>query len=403
MAAIKLIDLPRELITHIATFVEALSILNLSRTSKAIRAACWDVLLFKEILQKSQRLNWRHDSLDLEAIADRARKDVSLWARYAVADDQAWVLAGLKDSLDSRKRSINFLPELAIVKHPFLRYSCWSMATHGPFDYLTSHVYCLTVAVLSASDANLGRFHDPGICEYCFPKPRENDPAFLSGEGALWTLCSIAVTLRDDLKKRRSVWPYNDAALVPYIDFPRADRIPSRPLTGEYEIPVPFSSSAVELLNSFKPSLGGWSTWYRRHIHALYTSPDFLTDSAWCGYYTGRGWHQHVDPPMTAIRFQRSHPKVSPEGETAPISADDCVDGVGRFKLRGAIKWDGNVVTISAHKMYDNGPHWDWDCRLTPFGIVGHWGVIADGQFETYGYVWLWKEAWNRGTAEERG
>lgn len=348
MASIKLDGLPKELIAHIATFVEALSILNLSRTCRTIGNACWDSLIFKQVLRRSQRLDWRDDSLDLDAIAHRAGNDVSVWARYAVANDKVWVLAGVKDPLESRKRSIGFLPELAVVKHPFLKQPCWFMATHGPFDYLTSHVYCLTMAVLSADERNLSRFHDPGKCEKCFPEPRENDPAFLSGEGSLWTLCSIVITIRDGLKVRRSVWPYNHAANVPFIDFPKAESIPLRPITPEYSLPVPFSHGGKELLNSFRSTPSAWDEWYRKHNHALYTFADLLTEGSWCGYYTYNNQMQ-LDPPMTNIRFERSRPYEDPNGhEASYVSADECVDGVGRFRIRGALGWDGKYVTFSS-------------------------------------------------------
>lgn len=397
MASIKLENLPRELIVHIATFVEALSIINLSRTSKTIRSAVWDSLIFKEILQRSQCENWRNDSLDIDAIAKRAGTDPCIWSRYAVADDKAWVLTGMKDPLLSRKLSINFLPELAVVKHPFMNRSCWCMATHGPFDYLTSHVFSLATAALSADERVLDRWHDPGHCEYCYPKPRENDPAFLNGEGSLWTLCSMAIALRDALKMRRLAWPYNHVANTPHVDFPRADTISLRPLKDDYVLPLPFSHRAVELLSKPTSGLSGWDTWYRRHCHAMYSSPEFLTDGSWCGYYIWTNSHQaSVEPPMTNIHFQRSIPKVEADCEAALIWADDCIDGVGPFILRGSISFDGNVVSVSAFKNYVGGPIWEWDCRLTPFGIVGHWGKNIEEEFRTYGYVWLWKEEWAR-------
>lgn len=394
MSTLQLENLPKELIAHIATFGEALSVINLSLTSKTIRAATWDSLLFKQLLEKSQRLNWRHDSVDLEAIAKRAGNDTSVWARYAVADDQAWVLARAKEPLKSRKSSINFMPELSVVKHPFLKQRCWSTATHGPFDHLTSHVFCLTMALLSADEASLSGFHDPGQCEYCFSSPRENDPAFLNGGGALWTICSIATILRDALKIRRSVWPYQDAANVPYIDFPRADKIPLRPLGEGYSLPVPYSKLPKELLNTFMPCSGGWNDWYRQHNQALFNSAEFLTSGAWCGYYTQGVAHHQLDPPMGKIRFQRSISETKADCEKVSISAAKCIDGVGGFSLRGSMRWDGKVVKVTAVKTYDDGLSWEWDCRLTPFGIVGHWGEVEEGQLSTYGYVWLWKEGW---------
>lgn len=396
MSISRLESLPRELIAHIATFVEALSVLSLSRTSKTLRTACWDSLIFKEILQASQSRNWYDDCLDVEAITKRAGNDPSIWARYAVADDKAYVLARMRDPLEHRKLSINFLPELAVVKHPFLKRRCWYLATHGPFDDLTSHVFSVTAALLSADDATLSQFHDPGACEYCFPTPRENDSSFLDGEGALWTLCSVALLTRDALKVRRAVWPYDHAANVPHIDFPKAEQIPVRPLSDSYSLPLPFSHRAVDLLNRFIPVNSKWDSWYREHNYALYSSSSFLTEGSWCGYYTKGANPLQLDPPMTEIRFERirSHESLDGKSEMSWISADDCVDGVGKFGLRGSIAWDGKVVTITARKIYGFGHSWEWDCRLTPFGIVGHWGKAVAGHFRTNGYVWLWKQEW---------
>lgn len=392
-------SLPKELIAHVATFVEALSVLALSRTSKTIRSACWDSLTFKETLKKSQRLNWRDGSMDLEAITAQAGNDPSSWARYAVADDKAWLLATqVKDPLSSRRLSINFLPELALVRHPFLKQNNWFKATHGPFDYLTSHVFSVTMAVLSADNRSLSRFHDPGKCEYCYPKPRENDPAFLSNEGSLWTLCSIAITLRDGLRIRRDVWPYNNEANVPMIDFPRANQIPLRPLNAEYGLPRPFSRPAVQLMSRFPSLFSEWDTWYRQHNRALYKSEDFLTKGSWCGYYTSTASHTMLDPPMTRIRFSRS----KAHDDCDNLSADNCLDGVGPFSLRGSIRWDGDVVKVTMQKDYESGIHWDWDCRLTPFGIVGHWGALEDGSLVTYGFLWLWKQEWTEQSTAQR-
>lgn len=401
MSSMTIEALPRELIAHIASFVEALSVVALSETNKTIRAACWDSLLFKAILQKSQRVNWGDERLDVEAIAKRAGNDVSIWARYAVANDKAWVLSRMQGSVRERKYTISFLPELALVKHPSLKQHDWLTATHGPFDYLTGHVFCLTMAVLSAHESNLSRYHDPGQCEYCYPKPRENDPAFLSAEGSLWTLCSVAITLCKLLINRKSVWPYNNAANVPFIDFPRAPNIPLRPISDGYGLPVPFSNTTKELLNKWSPCTGGWDDWYRAHSHALFSSPDFLTTGIWCGYYTQS--HGILDPPMTGIRFKHSYRVSSLTTQTTVLSARHCIDGIHSFQLSGSMSWDDKAVVVTLRKTYTSGLAWDWDCRLTPFGIVGHWGQKREEGFITHGYVWLWKEEWSKEAGRGKG
>ena len=399
--------LPHELIAHIATFVEALSVLNLGRTCKTIRSACWDSLVFKQILTASQRDCWRNDSLDLTAIARRAGNDTSIWARYAVADDKAWVLAGVDQPLASRKQSINFLPELAVVKHPFLKDSCWPTATHGPFDYITSHVFSYTMALLSADEAHISQFHSPNKCQYCNSSSAKDDPAFLSGKGSLWTLCTIAINLRDALKVRRSAWPFNNNAVVPHVDFPRAAQIPMQPLDDTYSLPLPFAQPGMDILSN-PSSSSSWDNWYRLHTHALFASPDFLTSGTWCGYYTYTHPNPWLDPPMTGIKFRRTRATSSALTQTVSLEALDCRDGIDEFNVRGRLTWDGDVVFLTARKEYKNSDlTWHWHCRLTPFGFVGHWGELPQGDEESgiglriHGNMWLWKKKWNGGNGSE--
>lgn len=77
------------------------------------------------------------------------------------------------------------------------------------------------------------------------------------------------------------------------------------------------------------------------------------------------------------------------------MEARDCCDGIDRFTLFGTFYEKDGVIGLAARKQYSNYG-WDWDCRLTPFGLVGFWGKWnrSEQRMLRRGVVWLWKEEW---------
>lgn len=147
MADICLDALPKELICSIAVNSDALSILRLSQTSQTIRSACYDSLVFRELLKNRSDL-WDVDSLDFEAIDRRCGKDASLWAKYAVADQKASELSQKKCPLEIPENFLAWLPELFVVRHPYMYQQCWGRFMWEPYQLTTRQMFCLTMGEL---------------------------------------------------------------------------------------------------------------------------------------------------------------------------------------------------------------------------------------------------------------
>ena len=394
MASVRLDALPKELIAHIACCSDASSVIRLSSTCTTLRAACYDSLVFKSIVLASQRHFWTRGDLDISAIADRAGNDAAAWAKYALADEVACDRAVKDSSLESPQKFIECLPELFVVKHPFMHEQCWHRFLRKPLDQKANQVFCLAMAIL-ASDLDMPQVYR-GL-------RMSDDPWMIRDEGSksfLWALCSMALTLRSGLRTRLAAWPYNNAAVVPHISLPKAWQIPLRPLNDSYGLPLPFSRKAVELLGRTTTSFGSWDSWYHQHNSASARS---LTDGEWCGYYAHFGvqaaW---LDPPMTEICFRVKDGSALSEWNPmeqpfVEVEALNCVDGIDKFDISGTLSFRDRETVFVGQKVYQNSPtRWDWNCRLTPFGIVGYWGHASaeDGRMSNYGIVWLWKKEW---------
>lgn len=149
MHRLHLDTLPEELISHIASSTNATTVLNLTRTCHRLRSVCSDALIFHRIIRTSQQERRPQSSsqhLDFDALSSRAGKDVSLWARYAVADQRAWEAEG-QDVLS--EGSWEWAPELAVLRHPFVRFGCWGRLEKGLGEVSAREMFCFAVAVLA--------------------------------------------------------------------------------------------------------------------------------------------------------------------------------------------------------------------------------------------------------------
>lgn len=391
--------LPRELISLIATFTDPSSILKLSSTCRTLRAACWDPLVLKAMLISSQETGWSSKSLDIEAISERAGSDATTWAKYCVADERLRLLAQDPDSFESQKTFIAFLPELLVVKHSFVAERNWLDALRYRLDQNPSQIFCIAMTILATDDSM------PSLTKSLKMEGQWNLRANGDPSGFLWSLCMIALTVRVGVRTRLAAWPFNNAARVPHVDIPTVNQIPLRPIGDQYRIPAPFSRRAIELLGRSITSFSAWDSWYQLHTVALFHDTKQLTDGLWTGYYIhfGNDPLGPLNPPMADIRFEVV---AAPEGDGAVdvaggrvwrLQANNCVDGVDGFELSATVLCSNYGVNITARKRYVHQGHgWDWDCRLTPFGIVGYWGLRNPNlsTLRREGIVWLWKTSW---------
>lgn len=393
MALATLDALPKELIAHIACCSDTQSVLQLSRTCKTIRAACYDGLVFKHILLDRQHRFWNPKTLDIEAVANRAGNDPSTWARYALADEVAMEHAGKDCPLAVPQKIVNCIPELSVVKHPLMYDECWKHFAWHHLDQKPNQIFCLALAIL-ASEHDMPQIFK-NLNMQAEPYLARDD----SMKGFLWALCTMALTLRSTLRTRLAAWPYNNNAHVPHIVFPKAPRIPLRPLDDSYSLPLPFSRRAVELLGRSTTSFSSWDSWYDQHNTAFANDLSNITEGVWCGYYVHFGvqaaW---LDPPMTEIQIQITDRPADPvDGTIATIEALNCRDGIDTFVINGTLSRREREIVFLGEKRYYNGQaRWDWDLRLTPFGLVGYWGATPaeNTRMQRYGIVWLWKKEW---------
>lgn len=374
---------------HIACCSDALSILRLSTTCRKVRSAVYDSLVFRKLLESSQEYRWNRECLKTKSIEATARKDAGIWARFAVADDKAWDLAQRESNLENPDDWNDWLPELFIVKHPFMFQQCWSCTLDGGPTGPFSQVFCLALAVL-ASDNDMPRLAKTIETQQISIFAQSSMPSTL-----LWALCSMVLTLRASLRTRQAAWPYNTAANVPHISPPTALQIPF-----EHGLAMPFTKSQQ------------FGEWYGKHDEHLFSSPDYFSTGKWCGYYTHLGAQARwCDPPMVNIDFC-----VIPSSQHQPdelsLKAESCHDGIGPFNITGRLARSRMNVTENGHRdvVFTAAKHythnnltWNWDLRVTPFGMLGFWGRIQnDGRAHTddgsamhrLGTVWLWKEEW---------
>lgn len=143
---VRLDALPKELLSSIAVTSDTLSILRLSQTCRTLRSACYDSLVFRELL-KTQCSLWPINSLDFDAIDSRCGKDASVWARFVLADQRAWELAQKESPLETPAKFLNWLPQLVVLKHPFMYQQCWGRFLWNPHTLNTAQMFCFAIGM----------------------------------------------------------------------------------------------------------------------------------------------------------------------------------------------------------------------------------------------------------------
>lgn len=354
--------LPEELLASIALLSDASSVISLSQTSRRLRASCFTALVLKTLLIDSQKYHWDNPSLDIVAVEVTAEKNVQAWARFALADHTAWELAQKECPLESTERFLEWLPELFVLRHPFMLHQCWSRFLREPMKQPAKQVFCLAVAILAVDrdmpqvTKSLNMNHDPKETN------RYDTKAYL------WSLCSIALIIRTAVRLRLAAWPFNGDAHVPYVMPPGINQTPLTPLDSSYSIPRPFGRGRE------------WQHWYSSHSLAMLCArPSTLFSGTWCGYYTYFGQPQRLDPPMVDISFsctecngrcerkgQVGHRNNGSDRLWSKVAAEACRDGLDTFRLSGTVMQNGDGdVEIELTKDYSHGGQWDWDCVST--------------------------------------
>lgn len=304
MTSVRLDTLPPELIHHIACSTDAFSVLQLARVSRRLRSVCYDALVFSELLIAQQSL-WTQKSLDLDAIAHRAGADVQAWARYALAEQRAWEFTRRQAGPDTSYSGddviafnyIEWLPELSIVRHPFVNHDSWICNLGSPLLSKPCQLFSAAIAVVmfGGRTAQLSE----GL------RLRDNDWLDRGNDIAktFRTFYATALILRVTERIRLEHFPQytHNGALVRRAKLPDASKIPLRPLKSSYNIPLPFTSlrEQREEPNEFSDPL--WDEWYSAHVNALFHSTLFITEGSWCGYYAHFRGQAPKDPPMVNI------------------------------------------------------------------------------------------------------
>ncbi|KAF1814819.1 hypothetical protein P152DRAFT_233777 [Eremomyces bilateralis CBS 781.70] len=142
---------------------------------------------------------------------------------------------------------------------------------------------------------------------------------------------------------------------------------------------------------------GSFEASYRFAVSHLKTmaTKQFMEDD-WVGYYSccnaqDTPWDMTFDGPMQGIKFSTSS---SPPNHRHDMTLrSNGYDVVGAFQLFGSL--NTNTGYFHLIKRYEAQPVvWNWEGRLTPWGLVGVWGRHAPSQWG--GLFWLWKSSWSR-------
>jgi hypothetical protein len=159
-----------------------------------------------------------------------------------------------------------------------------------------------------------------------------------------------------------------------------------QPMDSTYQLPIPFSPSAEAPRAS-----GAWETWFTKHVQSM-SLPVYLEEGQWRGSDDYPGVRA-FDPPMRDIQFAVRQPLRSGNGHVWKMRAPGH-DGAGRFTLEG---WVETLVgRLNLRPTYVGAHSFDWECFMTPFGIVGSWGTRHRDRFHQTGRLWRWKREWNR-------
>ena len=107
----------------------------------------------------------------------------------------------------------------------------------------------------------------------------------------------------------------------------------------------------------------------------------------WAGYYTSSTMELRDSPMFFKLNLV---PPPAVNGDTHKVYFHgEGADSVGPFFLEGSADLQTGVVI--ARKIYVATRWWSWYGLITPFGMVGVWGI----EVRAYGWWWIWPEEWS--------
>ena len=370
--------------------------------------ACYDRLVFRHIAKYGYQTDppreWKSS-----AIVDKVSREDALRIAYAVEQtteiDDIIIAAKQwkpKQALRMIAHFGKWLPHLTAMQHPacfreewlmlFLRWAYRvflrkipgaevDMATAQP--YKDSIEFCIISIILEhwadlPSKSGRRWMIDLAITRYFEDLSRVHGHVLFGQSGfrqtaKLFSCSAIIMKFASTLV---------NGAKQSFASLPMPTRIPWPQLM---KIPTLFAESG----DAFETS----------HIENM-TSPEFLADGEWFGYYSYietafRNRDLDLDPPIKSLQLVTRSPAATVSHRTRAVidAASVGEDNGGLFNMSGEVYADG---TVSLKKEYQATRRLDSEMRgkVTPFGIVGVWGV--EEQDEVYGYFWLWKEGWMR-------
>lgn len=384
-----LVRLPVELIARIASYTNASTILTLARTNRALRAASYDTVVFKQIIQTSQRDIWELPCLNLEALTACAGDDAQAWARYAIADEKAisFVRGHAPDT--DQVESLLWAPHLAVLNHPFL----YSTRQKTPRLEIysrkpTDHQLLYQAIAFLANPENIPddkhEFRDD-------LSDLGSTSAHFSIAQSYSILADIITAWNDDRWTRRAT---ESAQTRGYHHRPAALPTISElglfvPSWVQQMPPPPFDGTSAADTPAHRHQ---WEAWSIDHIRRAFT-----TATNWHGLYTYRVTDGEIsarkDAMMTNITFCIIDDPAASEDLVA-VEAKDCLDSVGRFDLRGRINWvEKSFVGVKTYLSGNRpGRTWSWDLKISPFGLHGYYYSPPTGRSVPRGYIWLWRQ-----------
>ncbi|GAB7343851.1 hypothetical protein MBLNU457_1819t1 [Dothideomycetes sp. NU457] len=440
----RLLDLTPEVLVLIASYCDGWSLLRLIETCRTIRSLCDDVVVWQTALKN--RLDRVHEEFyspqDRYATSEspirhtvphRVLKkwlgnEKEIWKRFLIAVEWAEKRAylaehgghhvnELQEDLEDDEvvfYECEYLPQLIVS-------GCMSDLQRQCLLFID---YLLTrpehVEVFDATDWRGLSYEDQSCIAFCFASQclsnsqkhkqlsdrsdmsevsRYNMEHAKTTDGLTAYAILVDESLSTDFGYRMQMRPLLEQALCfkavgviacfahdirPPIAFPLLDRLPLVDLG--VRPPAPY----------WDPSLGkdvSWSGWLRRYNAAA--SQESNLKGEWVGVFS-EGLITH---PMTEnIHFHHrplpeeffTHGLFLDRHGALPLSADDCIDPVGHFSLRGQIDVSG---TFYFEKSYTRHSQMRWMLRgaMTPFGMVGLWW---QHDAPDMGYFWLYKRAW---------
>ena len=370
-------SLPAEILQRVASFSNAETALSLMLCNKKLNSAVWDPFIFRDIISNS---NGHSHSLDQawDVSFLPTSTPTSVLVRYAVADSKArsWRylprLGHHDPSFTCTDTHSVWAPHLAALGHPFLKeldlqtyLSCTSIISGHQRRKLK---YVVNGALLSRDSREF--VEDPRMSSWLTPLVNGQ----VTAPEHLNLILSLAIWQTQTQLARQSELTFPPS--YPKIPLHRMVSAPIAPFTSDDNLDACYIKSL--------------------------TSKEFIEDGEWQGFYSfdiQLTNYPRFDPPMKGIKFTVGSVTsftdavnelvvMTPYMSTLHVSANG-TDHVGDFRLGGQIYADGRVNLV---KDYDQGPTWNWDVKMTPWGMIGFWG---GEQGDRYGYVWLWKKHWS--------